>query len=153
MKRKNKLIGIIALAVITMATVFTGCAFLEGITGELSSSGNGTYTPNPRPQGRLNGVWEDIYISRVEVDSEYITFYFENKAEGGDGYARSGRVNWDKGDATLTNLNRPSSYIKNSGVTGQGGGYVVSCVFPRIEGNRFKLENRQGVVFNEIILW
>ena len=36
---------------------------------------NGIYTLEPRPQGRLNDVWENIFISRVEVNSEYMIFF------------------------------------------------------------------------------
>jgi TolB-like protein len=113
---------------------------------------NGTYTLMPRPRGRLGGVWQDIYISRVEVDSEYMTFFFENTEIAGSGYGRSGSIDWDRERATLIDLDKPNVYRRNTGRTGQGGGYIVSCVFPRIDGQRLRLENRQGIVFAEILL-
>ena len=123
-----------------------------GTRAAVPALANGTYTLNPRPRGRLDGVWQDIYVSRVEVDSEYITVFFENRESTGDGYGRSGRVNWDRDYATLSNLDNQAVYQRNTGNTGQGGGYVVSVVFPRISGARFKLENRQRIIFAEITL-
>ncbi|ULQ59261.1 CsgG/HfaB family protein [Brucepastera parasyntrophica] len=121
-------------------------------TSQTSKLQNGMYTLMPRPRGRLNGVWEDIYISRIEVDNEYITIFFENKETAGDGYGRIGSVNWDAGYATLIDLDRPSVYKKNTGRTGKNNGYIVSCVFQRIDGKRLRMENRQGIIFTEITL-
>ncbi|QQO07652.1 CsgG/HfaB family protein [Breznakiella homolactica] len=122
------------------------------VTPQNPGLNNGTYTLTPRPRGRLNGVWQDIYISRVEVDDEYMTIFFENKESAGDGYGRSGTVNWDRGSATIIDLDKPNVYGKNTGRTGRNNGSVVSCVFERIDGRRFRLENRQGIVFTEINL-
>jgi hypothetical protein len=122
------------------------------ITPHVFVLNDGTYTLMPRPRGRLDGVWENIYISRIEVDSEYMTFYFENRETAGDGYGRSSTVNWDRGYATLTDLDKPNIYKRNTGRTGQNNGYLVSCVFPRIDGKRLRLENRQGLVFAEIVI-
>jgi hypothetical protein len=122
------------------------------ITPQVFVLKNGTYTLMPRPRGRMDGVWEDIYVSRIEVDSEYMTFYFENRETAGDGYGRSGIVNWDRDLATLTGLDKPNVYKKNTGRTGKNNGYVVSCVFPRIDGKRLRLENRQGIIFAEIVI-
>lgn len=159
MKNKLTFFRIIALAaVIGIAMTITGSLSAEGILKkglravENLTLANGTYTLEPRPQGRLNGVWENVFISRVEVDREYMTFFFENSKTAGDGYGRSATVDWDKNNATLTDLKKPSVYKKNTGRTGQGGGYVVSVVFPRINGKQLKLENRYGLVFAEITL-
>ena len=150
----------------TMMLLTTGLKMDAGSAGSRGESGssivqlnqpvlvlaNGTYTLMPRPRGRLNGIWQDTYISRVEVDSEYMTFYFENREAAGDGYGRSATVFWDKDYASLIDLDKPTIYKRNTGRTGQDGGYLVSCVFPRIDSRRLKLANRQGVVFIEIIL-
>jgi TolB-like protein len=115
---------------------------------------NGTYTLNPRPQGREDGDWKSIYISRVVVDSEYITFYFEDRAEGGSGAAPwsvMGSTYWDRGRATLFNLDDTTKYVTNSASRGNAVGGIVYVVFPRLESRNFKME-RGSLIFSEIRL-
>ena len=117
-----------------------------------SMPANGIYTLMPRPRGRLDGVWQDIFISRIEVDGEYMTVFFEDRETAGSGYGRIGTTFWDKNDVTISDLDKPNVYTRNTGRTGEGGGYIVSVVFPRISSRHFRLENRQGVVFTEVTI-
>jgi hypothetical protein len=117
---------------------------------------NGTYTLTPRPRARHEGgKWEDFYISKVEVESGFITFYFEDSSTSRLGY--SSNVNssrWSR-EVILTNIDKPNVFQKNSGWTHPGNSnYVESLIFPRIDSSRLKMEATayEHIIFSEITL-
>jgi len=115
---------------------------------------NGIYTLNPRPRVRqAGGQWEDMWITKVEVENRFITFYFDDRATGaGRGYGNSHYSDWYTGHVTLYNLDRPSNFVKSSGITGY---YIETIIFPRIDAKRFKMETiayGRDKAFEEIIL-
>jgi hypothetical protein len=114
---------------------------------------NGIYTLNPRPRVRqAGGQWENIWISKVEVESKFITFYFDDKATGAGSGTGGSPTDWYTGHTTLYNLDKPNVYVKNTGITGY---YMETIIFPRIDGKRFKMETLaygRDKAFDEIIM-
>jgi len=119
---------------------------------------NGTYTLNPRPRVRqAGGQWEDMWVTKVEVENRFITFYFDDRATGaGSGQIRHGLTDWHHSHVTLYNLDRPSVFVKGSGTTDNGNSnHLVSLIFPRLDAKRFKMETLaygRDKAFEEIIL-
>jgi hypothetical protein len=125
---KNRIIITVILALVL--AFITSCSV---ILDEFLTLKNGTYTLDPRPQGRQNGVWQSIYVSKVVVDDKYISFYFEDSAEGGSGAGHwSVGGSWDKNTVELYDLYDATKYVKNSadGVR-VGSGGIQYVVFPK----------------------
>jgi hypothetical protein len=100
---------------------------------------NGIYTLNPRPRAReAGGTWCDQYVSKVEVENDFITFYFEDRLQGGSGYG--GNVSRWRDQCYLIDLNRPTLRRKVSGNTDHNGWGLKTCIFPYVNSNRFRME-------------
>jgi TolB-like protein len=116
---------------------------------------NGIYTLNPRPRARQSGgTWEEMWISKVEVEDKFITFHFDDRATGsGSGY-HGNRQDWYPGDGvTLYNLDNPNASVKASGITDDY--RLRSLIFPHLNAKRFRLESTKygrDKAFDEIIL-
>ena len=118
---------------------------------------NGTYTLNPRPRVReAGGRWVDMWISKVEVETRFITFYFENVERGaGRGYGESSHNDWYTGNVALYNLDNENVYVMSTGITIARTIYPETVIFPRVNFNRFRMETKaygRDKGFEEIIL-
>jgi hypothetical protein len=116
---------------------------------------NGTYTLDPRPRARqAGGTWEDMWIVKVEVESSFITFYFDDRATGAGSGSHNNRQDWyPDNQVTLYNLDNPNAFVKASGITDDY--RLRSLIFPHLNAKRFRLEStRYGrdKAFDEIIM-
>ena len=162
----------ICLIVLSIA-IISGCS-IEKILGKSTEYlTNGEYTfrtdtnedPKPssgygyRPRGRQNGVWMDVYISKVVVDDEYLTFFFERTPTSLVDNGYDATINWDHmhpfNHPLLTNLDDEDEVVRATGRTGHGSGNITSVIFPRIDTMRFRMTRGSGdymMVFSEINL-
>ena len=113
-----------------------------------------------RPRGRVNGIWKNIFIDRLEISDDYITIFFQNAASGGAGYA----FDYDTNGWQSSGPNRPAlidvetqEFVINVGETHNGAGYIQSVVFPReLDTMKFNLKKNIGLdtemVFTQINL-
>jgi hypothetical protein len=101
---------------------------------------NGTYTMNPRPRVReAGGNWVNMWVTKVVVEPKFITFYFDNREKGaGKGVGESASVDWQAGAVTLYNLDKPSVFVKSTGMTNSWDPETIT--FPRIDCKRFRIE-------------
>jgi hypothetical protein len=113
-----------------------------------------------RPRAKVAGQWQNMYVSKIEVHSEFIYIFFERQASGGNGSGSDGASWWSTGRATLTNFDT-ETFVRNSNNESNSSGNITSVIFPRprdgsMETLRFSLHrgerNSDGLIFTIVDL-
>ena len=185
-KKKVTYVIIGILILVCMTTVLTACGLLFELlfddsayatvsssesrdSSSSSSSGSssgtvtsvsiasGTYTFYPRLRANKGGIDVNVYLDRIEVRNNMISFFMVDKPIS-NGRSPDGNWNYNYSrseDFVLQDLDRPSrTWNRNSfgNDTASGGGYIS---FQSVTGSRFSLTSKTGnpsIVFDEIVL-
>jgi hypothetical protein len=121
---------------------------------EPSTPVNGTYTFFPRPRVMQGGVDKNLYLDRIVIRSGFFTMYFTGSPRGRGGDGEYGAF-WDRGNARLTDLDRPSrswNHVSQGEDDVTGGWYLT---FEGVTARRISLTgiNRTpNYVFEEIVI-